>query len=296
MPDLAVAAFAHAAFHVPLEAHVDVVVGNAFLAHLLHDEPIHHRRPAQRAERGVGVDLEMFKRLGDQAFFAVPRLVCVVDGKIEVKILAMAPHLELVAEHHFLRRLAAVDDGDLAEVGALVVNVVDKAAKRRDAKAACHEQDVVTAHLLEGKATPERPANTHDVAALHLVERLGEAARTAHAQLDEAALRRRGRDGYRRLAHPEDGKLDELAGLMVERIADALVDQAKLEELLGRGELGDRRDTRRPRTIRVRGHALGAGHRRPGVMEGMHLDCGGCNVIRHRLPPFARRTSAPQWD
>ena len=208
----------------------------------------------------------------------------------------MAPHLELVAEHHFLRRLAAVDDGDLAEVGTLVVNVVDKAAKRRDAKAARHEQDIVAAHLLEGKTTPERPADAHDVAALHLVERLGETARAAHAQLDEAALRRRGRNRDRRLAHPEDGKLDELAGLMMERVADAFVDQAELEELLGRGELGDRRDARRPRAIRVRGHALGAGHRGPGIMEGMHLDCGGCNVIRHRLPPFARRTSAPRWD
>ena len=208
----------------------------------------------------------------------------------------MAPHLELVAEHHFLRRLAAVDDSNLTKIGALVVDVVDKAAKRCDAKAARHEQDVVAAHLLEGKAAPERPADAHDVTALHLVERLGEAARAAHAQLDEAALRRRGRDGDRRLTHPEDGKLDELAGLMVERVADALVDQAELEELLSRGELGDRRNTRRPRAIRVRGHALGAGHRRPGVMEGMHLDCGGCNVIRHRLPPFARRTSAPRWD
>ena len=39
--------------------------------------------------------------------------------------------------------------------------------------------------------------------------------------------------------------LDELAGLVLERMADALVDDAHLEQLLGGGELLDGGDARR---------------------------------------------------
>ena len=49
--------------------------------------------------------------------------------------------------------------------------LLDKAAKRRDAKAAGNQRMSWPRIVLEREATPERPANTHDVAALHLVQR-----------------------------------------------------------------------------------------------------------------------------
>ena len=71
MAHLAMAAFAHAAFHMALEAHVNAIVRNSLLAHFLNDESIHDRRPAQCAERIVGIDFQMLERLGDQAHFAI---------------------------------------------------------------------------------------------------------------------------------------------------------------------------------------------------------------------------------
>ena len=295
MPDLAVAALAHAALHMALEAHVDMVVADALLPHLVDGEPIHHRRPAQGAERVGGIDLQMLERLCDQADLAVPRVVGMIHRQVQVEVLAMAPHLELLAEHHLGGVLRTVDDGDLAELGTLVVDVVDERAQRSDAEAARHQQDVVPLHVLEREASAERAAQAHDVAALHLVQHLGEVAGATHAQLDEAALGRRAGYGDRRLAHPEDGHLDELARLVRERIADALVDQTKLEQLLRLGEVDDGRDPRRPRPIRVRRHHLLARQGSRLVEERFDLDGGHRAATGHLASPSSRRTRAPRW-
>ena len=71
------------------------------------------------------------------------------------------------------------------------MDVVDKRAQRRDAQATCNAEHVVAAHQIEREAASEGSADAHDIAALHFVEHLGEGARTAHAQLEEAFLGRR---------------------------------------------------------------------------------------------------------
>ena len=295
MPDLAVAALAHSALHMALEAHVDMVVADALLTHLGDHEAIHDRRAAHRAEGVRRADLKMLEGLGGQAHFAIPGVVGVVDGQVQVEVLAMTPHLELVAEHDLGGVLRTVDDGYLAEVAALVVDVVDEAAKRRDAQAAGNQQDIVALHLLEREAAAERPADAHDVAALHLVQRLGEATGAAHAQLDEAAFGGARRNGDGSLAHAEDGQLDELARLMTERLADALVDQTELEQLLGCRQLGDGRDARRPRAIRVGGHELLARHGCRLIVIRRYNHGVEIGVSRHLRPPSSRRTPAREW-
>ena len=243
----------------------------------------------------------MLEGLGDQAHFAIPGVVGVVDGQVQVEVLAMTPHLELVAEHDLGGVLRTVDDGDLAEVAALVVDVVNEAAKRRDAQTAGNQQDIMALHLLEREAAAERPADAHDVAALHLVQRLGETAGTAHAQLDEATLGGARRNGDGSLAHAEDGQLDELARLMAERLADALVDQTELEQLLGCFILGsilvhvDGRDARRPRAIRIGGHELLAGHGCRLIVVRRYDHGVEIGVSRHLRPPSSRRTPAREW-
>ena len=278
MAHLAVPALAHAALHVALEAHVDAIVGDILLAHLLHDEPVHHRRPTQGPEGVRRIDLQMLEGLGDKSYFPVPPLIGVVHGQVQLEVAAVLPHLELVAEHDLGRVFGTVDDGDLPELAALVVDVVDERAQRRDAEAAGHQKHVVAAHLIDGEAAAEGPADADDLAALHLVQPLGEAPRAPDAQLDEAAFCGRRGDGDGRLPHAEDGQLHELARLLAEGLADALVHEAELEELLGGRKLGDGGDARRPRAVGVRVHELGAGGLASGVVEGMH---GHDVVVRH---------------
>ena len=55
-----------------------------------------------------------------------------VDRQVQIEVLAVTPHLELLPKHHLRGVLRAVDDGDLAELRALVVDVVDERAQRRD--------------------------------------------------------------------------------------------------------------------------------------------------------------------
>jgi hypothetical protein len=78
------------------------------------------------------------------------------------------PHVELLAEEDLRRVLRPVEDGHLAEVVPVVVDVVDEALERRYAETARHEQDVVPLHLLEGETLAERPSDADDVATLLL--------------------------------------------------------------------------------------------------------------------------------
>ena len=71
------------------------------------------------------------------------------------------------------------------------MDVVDQRSQRCDAKTTCHEQDVVPLHVLEREGMAIRAAQPHDIAALHVMERARDITRTTHADLDEAALRRR---------------------------------------------------------------------------------------------------------
>ncbi len=151
------------------------------------------------------------------------------------------------------------------------MDVVDERAQRSDAQASRHQQDVVMLHLLEGECLAIRPANADDVAALHLVKPACELARTANAQLDEAALRRRARDGDGRFSHAEYRYLHELARLVMKGIANALVDEPELEQLLGRRQRRDRRDARRPRAVGVGAHELGARFARRRLRQRLHL-------------------------
>ena len=215
---------------------------------------------------------------GEEDHFPIPRIVGMIHGQVQLEVLAVLPHLELVAEHDLGGVFGTVDDGDFPELAALVVDVVDERAQRRDAQAARHQKHVVAAHLVDGEPAAEGPADADDLAALHLVQPLGEASRAADAQLDEALLGGRRRDGDGRFPHAEDGQLHELARLLAEGLADALVHEAELEELLGGRELGDGGDARRPRAVGVRVHELGAGGLAPGVAEGMH---GHDVVVRH---------------
>ncbi len=44
----------------------------------------------------VGVDLQVLERLGDQPHFPIPRIVGMIHGQVQLEVLAVAPHLELV--------------------------------------------------------------------------------------------------------------------------------------------------------------------------------------------------------
>lgn len=127
------------------------------------------------------------------------------------------------------------------------------------------------------------------------MQRLGEATDTAHAQLDEAALGGARRNGNGRLTHAEDGQLDELTRLVAERLADALIDQAELEQLLGRRQLGDGCDARRPRAIRVGGHKLLPRHGSRLIVVRRYDHGVEIGVSRHLRPPSSRRTPAREW-
>ena len=201
--------------------------------------------------------------------------------------MTVAPHLELIAEHDFARVARAIDDGNFAELTALIVNIVDQRAQRRDAQTARDKQNVVALHFFEWERSAERPANSNHVTALHFVQLFGELTCASHAQLDEALLGRRRRNGDGSFAHAKDGQLDELAGLLVKRFANALVNQAEFEELLGCGKLHDRRDARRPRTIGIFGHELSARFDMARCGERRYLDRSRESMpIRHWSPPF----------
>ena len=97
----------------------------------------------------VRVDLEPVEELGDQTDLAVPRLVGLIDRHDQVEVLAVLPHVELLAEQDLARVLRAEQDRDSTEVVTLVVDVVDERLERRDAQTAGYEQHVVALHLLE---------------------------------------------------------------------------------------------------------------------------------------------------
>ena len=115
------------------------------------------------------VDVEAVEQLRDEADLAGPLVVRPVDREYQVEVVAVLPHVELMAEQDLVRSAGAVQDRDLAELVTVVVDVVDEALERGDAQPAGHEQDVVALHLLEREAAAERPAQSHDVAALALV-------------------------------------------------------------------------------------------------------------------------------
>ena len=71
------------------------------------------------------------------------------------------------------------------------MDVIDQRSQRRDAKTACHEQNIVPLHILEREGMAIRAAQPHDIATLHVMKRARDITRTTYADLDEAALRRR---------------------------------------------------------------------------------------------------------
>ena len=180
---------------------------------------------------------------------------------MQLEVFAMTPHLKLIAKHYLGRRLRSVNDDDLAEFASFIMDVVDQRTQRCNAQAARNQQHIMAAHLVNRKTAPVRPANANNVAALHLMQLFGELSRATHAQLNEAALCGRAGNGDGRFAHTENGKLHELTGIVAECFANLIVYQAKLEQFFRFRKLRDRRDTRRPRTIRICHHQLFARQR-----------------------------------
>lgn len=204
MPDLTMSALAHSALHVTLETHVNAIVTNALLAHFLDHELVHDRRPANGTVGVVWVDLQMLERSGNQTDLAIPSVIRVIDRKIKVEVLAVTPHLELVAEHDLARILRAINNRDVTEFRPLVMDVVDQRTQRRDSKAPRNKQDIVAFHVLERERLAVRPANSDDIAALHIMQVLREFAGATNAKLNEAAFGRGTRNGNRSLANTED--------------------------------------------------------------------------------------------
>ena len=241
----------------------------------------------------------VLERLGDQPHLAVPR--CRPDGppsdtgRSRVRC---APHLELVAEHHLGGRLRPVDDGDLAELAALVVDVVDEASA-----GGAIPRPPATSRMswpfISSKGNPRPNGPRRPTMSPHCirVQRLGEARpRAGRASSMKPALRRRARQW--RWAPPPRRRCTaptNCPGSCENAVADALVDEAELEQLLGGRQVGDGRDAGRPGPVRVRRHQLRTARERGGLVgERPHLDGGrppaATEASSRPLP--ARRTSS----
>ena len=83
--------------------------------------------------------------------------------------MTVAPHLELVAEHDFARVARAIDDGNFAELTALIVNIVDQRSQGRDAQTAATSKMSWPFIFRMGNGRPKGP-NFNHVTALHFVQ------------------------------------------------------------------------------------------------------------------------------
>ncbi len=130
---------------------------HVLLAHLVDDVLVHDRRSADGAVRVRRVDVEASK-----SFVTSPTSPShVSSGWSTVRIRSKSSrccHMSNCCGTVPRRGSSRpVEDRDLAELVALVVDVVDERLQRRDAQPAGHEQDVVALHLLEREAAAERP-------------------------------------------------------------------------------------------------------------------------------------------
>ena len=183
------------------------------------------------------------------------------------------------------RGLREPDDGNFAELTALIVNIVDQRAQGRDAQTA-RDKQMSALHFSNGNGRPKGPRiPTTSPHCILCSSSVNLPARRTHSLMKPCwKATKKWRWSF---AHAEDGQLNELAGLLVECFANALVNQAELEELLGCGEFHDGSDARRPRTIGIFGHELSTRFDMARCDERRYLNRSRESMpIRHWSPPF----------
>ena len=151
-------------------------------------------------------------------------------------------------------------------------------------------RDVVPLHVIDQEASAEGRAY-HDLAALHLVQPLGEVARAPHAQLDEAALGRRAGYGDGRPPPPRVDTSTNWPGSCAE--PHGCLSLRRNSSNFSLGEVNDDgRDPRRPRA----GTGSPASARSPTGPESASskddLDDGHRSAMEASCVPSCRRTSS----
>ena len=149
---------------------------------------------------------------------AVPARLLPVDGEVHGHPLVGLPFGEdLLVIDQIILATGAIDDIHLAVAVAVVPNVVDDRAQRRQTDAAGDEEQILA---LEGGIHREGvavgAADGDLLAHLHLVEPLGDAAALFNGELHKLLVGRGRGDGEHGLAHPGDGEHGALARLMLE--------------------------------------------------------------------------------
>src|SRR5437016_11856586 len=109
---LAVAAVAHAAFHVGFHGQVDPVAGQSAGFELPDHEAHHDFRAAGHRDGLFGFQLDVLEQFGDDSDVAAPACAAAVYRGEYAGIRECVPGFQFLGEEHFLGTASAVEDNE----------------------------------------------------------------------------------------------------------------------------------------------------------------------------------------
>ena len=160
---------------------------------------------------------------------SVPAFLRTVDRKIDLKIRFFFPFVaDFLDVHEVVHASRAVNNHHFTVIVAIMTNVIDDAAQRREPDAARDKEQIFALEIsLDGEIFTVRPADGDLLSDFQRMDHLGDAAAFFNGKLHVLFVRRRRRDREHTLADAGDGNHRALAGQMLERLFPVRADDAE---------------------------------------------------------------------